>query len=110
MKVRGKKCRNFLEVRGKKCIFAAVNRQEFLSIHLKYRVMRRKIIEELQYHGKVIPVEVKAEENLRSKSLKAFMSSHSDLKAIRFSMSGYIDQEWLTNVPLYGIPFAFTRF
>ena len=63
----------------------------------------------LQYHGKVIPVEVKAEENLRSKSLKAFMSSHSDLKAIRFSMSGYIDQEWLTNVPLYGIPFAFTR-
>ena len=63
----------------------------------------------IQIKGDVIPIEVKAEENLRSKSLKAFMSSHSDLKAIRFSMSGYIDQEWLTNVPLYGIPFVFTR-
>ena len=44
MKVRGKKCGFYLEIRGKKCNFAAVNRQESQSIHLKYRVMRRKII------------------------------------------------------------------
>ncbi|MGM9697274.1 MAG: ATP-binding protein [Prevotella sp.] len=62
----------------------------------------------VQYGGKVTPVEVKAEENLRSKSLKVFMSSHPDLKAVRFSMSSYIDQEWLTNVPLYGIHTIFS--
>ena len=62
----------------------------------------------VQYRGKVTPVEVKAEVNLRSKSLKVFMSSHPDLKAVRFSMSSYIDQEWLTNVPLYGIRTFFT--
>ena len=44
LKVRGKKCGFYLEIRGKKCNFAAVNRQESQSIHLKYRVMRRKII------------------------------------------------------------------
>lgn len=62
----------------------------------------------VQYKGKVTPVEVKAEENLRSKSLKTFISSHSDLKAIRFSMSRYIEQEWLKNVPLYGIHIVFS--
>lgn len=57
----------------------------------------------VQHNGKVTPIEVKAEENLRSKSLKTFMSSHTDLMAIRFSMSKYKEQEWLKNVPLYGI-------
>lgn len=42
-----------------------------------------------QYHGKIIPIEVKAEENLKAKSLKAFMDKHADLHAIRFSMSPY---------------------
>lgn len=57
----------------------------------------------VQHNGKVTPIEVKAEENLRSKSLKTFMSSHTDLMAIRFSMSKYKEQEWMKNVPLYGI-------
>lgn len=61
----------------------------------------------VQHNGKVTPIEVKAEENLRSKSLKTFMSSHTDLMAIRFSMSKYKEQEWLKNVPLYGIPSIF---
>lgn len=61
----------------------------------------------VQHNGKVTPIEVKAEENLRSKSLKTFMSSHTDLMAIRFSMSKYKEQEWMKNVPLYGIPSIF---
>lgn len=61
----------------------------------------------VQHNGKVTPIEVKAEENLRSKSLKTFMSSHTDLMAIRFSMSKYKEQEWMKNVPLYGIPSVF---
>lgn len=47
------------------------------------------------------PIEVKAEENLRSKSLKTVFDSNPSLKPCRFSMSAYKEQEWLTNVPLY---------
>ncbi len=55
----------------------------------------------IQLADKVIPIEVKAEENLKSKSLKTFVDSHKGLHGIRFSMAGYREQEWLTNVPLY---------
>ena len=49
----------------------------------------------------VYPIEVKAEENLRSKSLKTIYDANKDLKPVRFSMSGYKEQEWMVNVPLY---------
>ena len=57
----------------------------------------------VQYKGVISPVEVKAEENLRSKSLRTFVAAHTDLYAIRFSMSPYVEQEWMKNVPLYGV-------
>ena len=57
----------------------------------------------VQHHGVIIPVEVKAEENLRSKSLRAFIDSHKELRAIRFSMSPYREQDWMRNIPLYGV-------
>lgn len=57
----------------------------------------------VQHQGRIIPIEVKAEENLRSKSLKAFMDKHENLHAVRFSMSPYREQDWLTNVPLYAV-------
>ena len=49
----------------------------------------------------VYPIEVKAEENLRSKSLKAVHETNPDTKPVRFSMAAYRKEEWLTNVPLY---------
>ena len=49
----------------------------------------------------VYPIEVKAEENLRSKSLQSVYNSNPDLKPCRFSMANYRQQDWLTNVPLY---------
>ncbi len=49
----------------------------------------------------VYPIEVKAEENLRSKSLKTIFESDNNLKPVRFSMAGYREQDWLVNVPLY---------
>lgn len=49
----------------------------------------------------VYPIEVKAEENLRSKSLKTIYDDNNELKPVRFSMSGYKEQEWMVNVPLY---------
>ena len=57
----------------------------------------------VQMHGKVVPIEVKAEENLRSKSLRTFVESNNIPWAIRFSMSPYREQGWLTNVPLYAV-------
>ena len=50
---------------------------------------------------KVYPLEVKAEENLRSKSLRTVVKTNDALTGIRFSMSGYRDQGWMINVPLY---------
>lgn len=50
---------------------------------------------------KVYPIEVKAEENLKSKSLRSVVSSGENLTGWRFSMSDYRDQDWMINVPLY---------
>lgn len=53
------------------------------------------------YEGKVVPVEVKAERNLRAKSLKSFMSKYEIEKGIRLSLSGFEEQERIINIPLY---------
>jgi hypothetical protein len=57
----------------------------------------------LQIKSDVIPVEVKAEENLQSKSLKAYVDKFQPAYAIRISMCDYRKQDWLINTPLYGI-------
>ncbi|SKB49861.1 hypothetical protein SAMN06296386_101275 [Lachnospiraceae bacterium] len=49
----------------------------------------------------VYPIEVKAEENVKAKSLKTIYDSNPKLKPVRFSMANYREQEWLVNVPLY---------
>ena len=51
----------------------------------------------------VVPVEVKAEVNLRAKSLKTYVEKFSPDIAIRTSMSDYKKEEWLINLPLYAI-------
>lgn len=55
----------------------------------------------LQNGKSMIPVEVKAEENLRAKSLRQFVKEHEGIHGIRISMSPYREQDWLTNYPLY---------
>lgn len=57
-----------------------------------------------QGDNRVYAIEVKAEENLRSKSLRAFKQKHPWVSAVRFSMSGFREQDWMRNVPLYAIP------
>ena len=51
----------------------------------------------------IVPIEAKAEENLRSKSLSTFVASHPQMHGLRFSMSDYREQGWMTNVPLYAV-------
>lgn len=61
----------------------------------------------VQHDAHVIPIEVKAEENLRAKSLRQFVTDNPGLHGVRFSMSDYRDQDWLTNVPLWAALWAF---
>lgn len=55
----------------------------------------------IQKENMCIPIEVKAEENLRAKSLRAFCEKYKPETAIRTSMSNYREQDWMVNVPLY---------
>lgn len=61
----------------------------------------------VQHEAHVIPIEVKAEENLRAKSLRQFVTDTPGLHGVRFSMSDYREQDWLTNVPLWAVRWAF---
>lgn len=61
----------------------------------------------VQHDAHVIPIEVKAEENLRAKSLRQFVTDNPGLHGVRFSMSDYREQDWLTNVPLWAALWVF---
>ena len=51
----------------------------------------------------VVPVEVKAETNLRAKSFKTYVEKFSPEVAVRTSMQDYKKESWLVNLPLYAI-------
>lgn len=51
----------------------------------------------------IVPIEAKAGENLRSKSLTCFVAAHPGTHGLRFSLSDYREQEQLTNIPLYAV-------
>ena len=55
----------------------------------------------VQAEDKICPIEVKAEENVKSKSLRTFIQNNPELKGIRISMKSRKEQDWLLNLPLY---------
>ena len=55
----------------------------------------------VQNNDEIIPIEVKAEENLQAKSLKCFIERNPSLHGVRLSMSPYRKQSWMSNYPLY---------
>lgn len=57
----------------------------------------------VQKGSNIVPIEVKAEENLKAKSLKVYCGKYQPNMAVRTSMSNYREQEWLINLPLYAI-------
>lgn len=57
----------------------------------------------VQSEGKITPIEVKAAENLRAKSLTSFCKRYGIEEAVRVSLSPYRKESWLTNIPLYDI-------
>jgi predicted AAA+ superfamily ATPase len=57
----------------------------------------------LQSGSDIVPLEVKAAENLQAKSLKSYCLKYQPPVAVRTSMSDFRQEEWLTNVPLYAV-------
>ena len=53
--------------------------------------------------GGVVPVEAKAERNLRAKSLRVFRDRFAPTLSVRTSLSAYERQDGLVNLPLYAI-------
>ena len=51
----------------------------------------------------VIPVEVKAEQNLQAKSLKVYREKFQPRVSIRTSMADYKREDWLLNLPLWAL-------
>ena len=51
----------------------------------------------------VVPIEVKAETNLRARSLQAYHQKYEPPYAVRVSMADYRQDDWLTNIPLYAV-------
>lgn len=48
-----------------------------------------------------VPIEVKADESVAGGSLAAFVRDYRLERAVRFSLRGLKEQDWLVNVPLY---------
>lgn len=51
----------------------------------------------------VVPIEVKADANVRSQSLKSFYEKFKPANSIRFSLLNYENQTWMQNIPLYAV-------
>lgn len=66
----------------------------------------------VQGHHRVIPTEVKAEVNVKSKSLRSFVTEEFkefNLTALRISMLPHKEQDWMENIPLYAVGAFFAQ-
>ena len=57
----------------------------------------------VQRGTEILPIEVKAAENLQAKSLKSYRDKYSPARCYRFSLSPWREESWLSNIPLYSI-------
>lgn len=61
----------------------------------------------IQKEDRVYPIEVKASKNVRGKSIAQYIKENPGLTGFRFSLLNYKEQDWLTNIPLYELPYRF---
>ena len=57
----------------------------------------------VQHNAQLLPIEVKAEGNVRANSLTRLLKDNPDMTAVRYSMLPYKEQAQMTNIPLYAI-------
>jgi hypothetical protein len=62
-----------------------------------------KAYEDLKAFKIVVPIEVKAETNLKAKSLKIFNDKYKTKLSIRTAMTDYKREDWLLNLPLWAV-------
>lgn len=58
----------------------------------------------VQQATQALPIEVKAEGNVRANALSTMLKQNPEMKAVRYSMLPYKQQGQLTNIPLYLVP------
>lgn len=76
---------------------------EYTPYYYSNEQSRNEIDFLIQMNSDIVPIEVKAEENVHSKSLRAFMDKFKSEYAIRFSMNNYIKQNKIINIPLWNV-------
>ncbi|MGM9694026.1 MAG: ATP-binding protein [Alloprevotella sp.] len=94
----------FSEYKGAFTELYVLTQLKAAGMTLFYHSVERSTIEIdflMQKENSVIPIEVKAEVNVKAKSLKNFLQNNPELHALRFSMLPFQEQERLTNIPLY---------
>lgn len=79
--------------------------QQLLQGHTLYYWSKSNSQQEIDFliqdKDSIVPIEVKAGENLKAKSLRQFVIENHSEKAYRLSLSDYRKENWLTNIPLY---------
>lgn len=103
----------FTEYKGAFTELYVFTQLQCMSMPLYYHSVDNSTIEIdflTQWHDKVVPIEVKAEVNVKSKSLRTFIGNNTDLKGVRYSMLPFHDQEWMVNVPLYACLVPFDKY
>ena len=55
----------------------------------------------IQKDMRIVPIEVKSGENLRSRSLRVYFDKYQPQECIRTSLAGYQKQDWVKNIPMY---------
>lgn len=124
------KC-NFLNLFHKKSVFLHIKhkhlkRHEEISLQQLCSVLDRNNIyyfakdnstQEIDFlvqtSTRILPIEVKATVNVKSKSLSTFINNdHADLglKGVRCSLLPYTDQGWMENIPLYAAETYFQQY
>ncbi len=96
----------FSEYKGAFTELYVFTQLKVLELPLYYHSVNNSTIEIdflTEHNNQVIPIEVKAEVNVKAKSLRTFLSNNPQLQALRFSMLPYDKQESITNVPLYAV-------
>ena len=76
---------------------------EYTPYYYSNEQSRNEIDFLIQVNSDIVPIEVKTEENVHSKSLRAFMDKFKSEYAIRFSMNNYIKQNKIINIPLWNV-------
>ncbi len=80
-----------------------ISESEFLPNYWSNDTSTNEVDFIIEYQQNLFPIEVKAEENLQSKSLKSYHQQYNPRLNIRTSLAHFRREDWLINVPLYAI-------